>query len=79
MAYKQSGSLHDPELLKAALVGFEHERAVIVEKIAEIQRQLGGRGAASANAKLVLINPSIPSAPRQQVLPLREARHRLLE
>jgi hypothetical protein len=46
MAYKRrSQSLHDSELLKAALVGYEHERAVIVEKIAEIRRQLGGRGA----------------------------------
>ena len=47
MAYRQrslgSGSLQAPDLLKAALVGYEHERTVIVEKIAEIRRQLGGR------------------------------------
>jgi hypothetical protein len=48
MAYRRriltGGSLHDPELLNAALVGYEHERTVIMEKIAEIRRQLGGRG-----------------------------------
>lgn len=54
MAYRRrsvgTGSLHDPDLLAAALVGYEHERAVIVEKIAEIQRQLGGRGAQTATS-----------------------------
>jgi len=65
MAYKQSGSLYDPELLKAALVGYEHERAVIVEKIAEIQRQLGNRAAA----------PSTNGAkPRRQMSPAARRR-----
>ena len=39
----RSGSLHDPELLAAALVGYEQQRSEIVQKISDIQRQLGGR------------------------------------
>lgn len=46
MAYRRSGSgsgsLRDPDFFKAALAGYEHERTVIVEKIAEVRRQLGG-------------------------------------
>jgi hypothetical protein len=45
MAYRRlglrRGTLHDPELLAAALVGYEHRLAEISGKIAEIQRQLG--------------------------------------
>ena len=47
MAYRRgglgSGSLHDPDLLKAALVGYEQQRSEVVQKISEIQRQLRGR------------------------------------
>lgn len=47
MAYRKgglgSGSLHDPELLAAALVGYEQQRSEIVQKITELRRQLGGR------------------------------------
>ena len=32
----------DPSLLEAALMGYESERQKIAEKIAELQRQLGG-------------------------------------
>jgi hypothetical protein len=66
MAYRRrSESSHDPELLNAALVGYEHERAVIVEKIAEIQRQLGNRAAA----------PSTNGAkPRRQMSPATRRR-----
>jgi hypothetical protein len=35
--------LHDPELLKAALVGYEQQRSEIETRIAELRRQLGGR------------------------------------
>jgi hypothetical protein len=49
MAYREgglrSGSVHDPELLAAALVGYEQQRSEIEKKIAELRRQLGGRGA----------------------------------
>jgi hypothetical protein len=38
----------DPELLAAALVGYEHERAEISAKIAELHRQLGGRAVSAA-------------------------------
>jgi hypothetical protein len=52
MAYRKgglgSGSLHDPELLAAALVGYEHERSEIEKKIAELRRQLGGRAVNAA-------------------------------
>ena len=45
MAYRRrglrSGSMHDPGLLAAALVGYEQRLAEISGKIAEIQRQLG--------------------------------------
>ena len=34
----------DTSLLQAALIGYEAERQKIQEKIAEIQRQLNGRG-----------------------------------
>jgi hypothetical protein len=52
MAYRRrSGSLHDPELLSAALIGYEHERTVIVEKIAEIRRQLGAAAPSANGAK----------------------------
>jgi hypothetical protein len=55
MAYRRriltGGSLHDPELLKAALVGYEHERSVIVEKIAEIRRQVGAAAPSTNGAK----------------------------
>src|SRR5690348_18114583 len=37
----------DPELLAAALVGYEQQRSEIVERIGEIQRQLGGRAPAA--------------------------------
>ena len=47
MAYKRRGlgigSLHDPELLAAALAGYEQRLAEISGKIAEIQQQLGRR------------------------------------
>ena len=49
MAYTRrslrSGSMHDPGLLAAALVGYEQRLAEISGKIAEIQRQLGRRAA----------------------------------
>lgn len=47
MAYRKgglgSGSLPDPGLLAAALVGYEQQRSEIVQKISEIKQQLGGR------------------------------------
>lgn len=47
MAYtKQS----DQELLQAALVGYQHQYAVLGERIAEITRQIGGRAGESAAA-----------------------------
>lgn len=39
---------NDSELLAAALVGYEHERVEIIEMIAAIQRQLGGRATRGA-------------------------------
>jgi hypothetical protein len=35
----------DPEILAAALVGFEHKRSEIEEKMAELRRRLGGGAA----------------------------------
>jgi hypothetical protein len=40
MAY---GKRIDPEILRAALTGYERERAEIAQKIADITRQLGGK------------------------------------
>ncbi len=57
MAYRKgglgSGSLHDPELLAAALVGYEQQRSEIVQKIAELRRQLGGRAEHNGHGSLV--------------------------
>ncbi len=39
----------DPELLAAALVGYEQQRLEIVERIGEIRRQLGVRSSGTAN------------------------------
>ncbi len=33
----------DSEVLRAALIGYSHQRQTIEEKIAELERQLGGR------------------------------------
>ena len=33
----------DTEVLRAALVGYEHQRQMILEKIADLQKQIGGR------------------------------------
>ena len=41
MAYK---GLPDAELLRAALVGYQHQAALLAERIAGIARELGGRG-----------------------------------
>lgn len=38
----------DQTLLEAALIGFQHQADQLAGKIAEIQRQLGGRTASSA-------------------------------
>lgn len=46
MAYSKSPNA---ELLRAALYGYERQRALIDEKIADIRRELGGAGK-SANA-----------------------------
>jgi len=35
----------DTELLKAALIGFQHQRAEVEQKIAEIRSQIGGNSA----------------------------------
>ena len=44
MAKTRSGrTIDDREFLAAALVGYEQQRSQITERIAEIQRQLGGR------------------------------------
>jgi hypothetical protein len=40
----------DPDLLSAALLGYEQQRSAIVDKIAELRRQLGRRGAANGVA-----------------------------
>jgi hypothetical protein len=38
----------DQTLLEAALIGFQHQADQLAEKIADIQRQLGGRTASPA-------------------------------
>jgi hypothetical protein len=52
MAKRKGGlrgrSMGDADLLAAALVGYQQQRAETLGKIAEIQRQLGGRGAGPA-------------------------------
>ena len=42
--------MNDAEFLAAALVGFEHQRSGIEEKMAELRRRIGG-GAAPAKAQ----------------------------
>ena len=43
--------MNDAELLAAALVGFEHKRAEIVEKIAELRQRIGGGAAPGPKAQ----------------------------
>ncbi|MGO9259683.1 MAG: hypothetical protein ACLQU1_25720 [Bryobacteraceae bacterium] len=38
------GKSIDPDILRAALTGYQHERAQIAQKIADLTRQLGGKG-----------------------------------
>jgi hypothetical protein len=40
----------DPELLRAALVGYRHQYEVLGERIAEIKRELGGRPVSGGGA-----------------------------
>jgi len=47
MAYTKSS---DAELLQAALVGYQHQHAILSERIAEITRELGGRAGRPAAA-----------------------------
>ena len=62
MAYRRrglrSGSLHDPGLLAAALVGYEQRLAEISGKIAEIQRQLGRPPAHDGHEMLSVAEPA---------------------
>jgi hypothetical protein len=39
---------NDHTLLQAALIGYQHQATQLAEKIADIQRQLGGKSSAAA-------------------------------
>ena len=45
MAYTKAP---DAQMLQAALVGYEHQRAIVEERIAELRRELAGAPAGSA-------------------------------
>src|SRR5437899_424520 len=60
-------SMTDAELLEAALVGLEHQRSEIEEKMAELRRQLDdrvGRPARSAAA----VNTAAPTVPKKRTM-----------
>ncbi len=67
-----SGRLtNDPELLAAALVGYEQQRREIIEKIEDIQRQLGGQGirsgASTTNGALPARKRTMSAAARKRI------------
>jgi hypothetical protein len=67
-----SGRLtNDPELLAAALVGYEQQRREIIEKIEDIQRRVGGRGmrsgASTTNGALPARKRTMSAAARKRI------------
>ncbi|SRR5579885_2838666 len=69
---------NDPELLAAALVGYEQQRSEITEKIAEIQRQLGGRAGrgseVSANGAAPARKRTMSAAARKRIAAAQKKR-----
>jgi hypothetical protein len=57
-------SRSDEEFLAAALVGFEYRRSEIEAKMAELRRQLGGRGTRDGNAPISEAAPA--AAPKKR-------------
>ena len=53
-------SLGDAEFLAAALVGFTHKRSEIEAKMAELRRELRGRGGRDGNAPIAEPTPATP-------------------
>ena len=66
----------DPDLLRAALLGYEQQRSALVEKIAELRRQLSRRAAADG----VAVSSDVPGvAGRKKRTLSAAARNRIAE
>jgi hypothetical protein len=58
-------SMTDAELLEAALVGLEHQRSEIDEKMAELRREIGGGREGLAARKSAAVDSAVPAPKRR--------------
>ena len=64
----------DADTLEAALIGYEHQYRQVVEKIAEIQRELGGKFAAGRNTAATRQKRELSAAARKRIGEVQKAR-----
>ena len=57
----------DAELLRAALVGYQHQHAVLGERIAEVTRELGGRAGRPDAAEVAKPKRTMSAAARRRI------------